>query len=160
MNNDFEVELSKGLFAGQRLIPVDTVGCYIPGGRYAHISSAVMAITPAKVAGVRTIICASPPKDKNGANPGIIYAANLCGAEVILNLGGIAQIIVLTPATLAVASMAYGCFKNPPVDFLVGAGNQYVAESKRILYGKVGIDLFAGPTEIATISPSYLSNFL
>ena len=101
MNNDFEVELSKGLFAGQRLIPVDTVGCYIPGGRYAHISSAVMAITPAKVAGVRTIICASPPKDKNGANPGIIYAANLCGAEVILNLGGIAQIIVLTPATLA-----------------------------------------------------------
>ena len=72
MNNNFEVELSKGLFAGQRLIPVDTAGCYIPGGRYAHISSAVMAITPAKVAGVRTIICASPPKDENGANPGII----------------------------------------------------------------------------------------
>jgi len=133
MNNNFEVELSKGLFAGQRLIPVDTAGCYIPGGRYAHISSAVMAITPAKVAGVRTIICASPPKDQNGANPGIIYAANLCGANVILNLGGIA----------AVASMTYGCFKNPPVDFLVGAGNQYVAEAKRILFGKVGIDLFA-----------------
>ena len=142
MNNNFEVELSKGLFAGQRLIPIDTVGCYIPGGRYAHISSAVMAITPAKVAGVRTIICASPPKDKNGANPGIIYAANLCGADVILNLGGIA----------AIASMAYGCFKNTPVDFLVGAGNQYVAEAKRILYGKVGIDLFAGPTEIAIIA--------
>ena len=142
MNNDFEVELSKGLFAGQRLIPVDTAGCYIPGGRYAHISSAVMAITPAKVAGVRKIICASPPKDKNGANAGIIYAANLCGADVILNLGGIA----------AIASMAYGCFKNPPVDFLVGAGNQYVAEAKRILYGKVGIDLFAGPTEIAIIA--------
>ena len=142
MNNDFEVELSKGLFAGQRLIPVDTAGCYIPGGRYAHISSAVMAITPAKVAGVRTIICASPPKDQNGANSGIIYAANLCGADVILNLGGIA----------AIASMAYGCFKNPPVDFLVGAGNQYVAEAKRILYGKVGIDLFAGPTEIAIIA--------
>ena len=142
MNNDFEVELSKGLFAGQRLIPVDTAGCYIPGGRYAHISSAVMAITPAKVAGVRTIICASPPKDHNGANPGIIYAANLCGADVILNLGGIA----------AIASMAYGCFENPPVDFLVGAGNQYVAEAKRILYGKVGIDLFAGPTEIAIIA--------
>ena len=142
MNNDFEVELSKGLFAGQRLIPIDTAGCYIPGGRYAHISSAVMAITPAKVAGVRTIICASPPKDQNGANPGIIYAANLCGADVILNLGGIA----------AIASMAYGCFKNPPVDFLVGAGNQYVAEAKRILFGKVGIDLFAGPTEIAIIA--------
>ena len=142
MNNDFEVELSKGLFAGQKLIPVDTAGCYIPGGRYAHISSAVMAITPAKIAGVRTIICASPPKDQNGANPGIIYAANLCGADTILNLGGIA----------AIASMAFGCFKIPSVDFLVGAGNQYVAEAKRLLYGKVGIDLFAGPTEIAIIA--------
>ena len=142
LNNDFEVELSKGLFAGQRLIPIETAGCYIPGGRYAHISSAIMAITPAKVAGVKTIICASPPKDKDGANPGIIYAANLCGADVILNLGGIA----------AIASMAYGCFKNSPVDFLVGAGNQYVAEAKRILFGKVGIDLFAGPTEIAIIA--------
>ncbi len=142
MNNEFEVELSKGLFAGQRLIPVNTAGCYIPGGRYAHISSATMAITPAKVAGVKTIICASPPKDTNGAHPGIIYAANLCGADVILNLGGIA----------AIASMAYGCFNNPEVDFLVGAGNQYVAEAKRILFGKVGIDLFAGPTEIAIIA--------
>ena len=142
MNNEFEVELSKGLFAGQRLIPVNTAGCYIPGGRYAHISSATMAITPAKVAGVKTIICASPPKDKNGAHPGIIYAANLCGADVILNLGGVA----------AIASMAYGCFNNPEVDFLVGAGNQYVAEAKRILFGKVGIDLFAGPTEIAIIA--------
>ena len=142
MNNEFEVELSKGLFAGQRLIPVNTAGCYIPGGRYAHISSATMAITPAKVAGVNTIICASPPKDKHGAHPGIIYAANLCGADVILNLGGIA----------AIASMAYGCFNNPEVDFLVGAGNQYVAEAKRILFGKVGIDLFAGPTEIAIIA--------
>ena len=138
MNNNFEVELSKGLFAGQRLIPVDTAGCYIPGGRYAHISSAVMAITPAKVAGVKTIICASPPKDEDGANPGIIFAANHCGADVIMNLGGVA----------AIGSMTHGCFKNPPVDFLVGAGNQYVAEAKRIVYGKVGIDQFAGPTEI------------
>ncbi len=142
LNNNFEVEVSKGLIAGQRLIPIDTVGCYIPGGRYAHISSAIMGITPAKVAGVKTIITASPPKDSNGANPGIIYAANLCGADVILNLGGIA----------AIASLTYGCFKNPPVDFLVGAGNQYVAEAKRLLFGKVGIDLFAGPTEIAIIA--------
>jgi len=142
LNNDFEVEVSKGLIAGQRLIPIDTVGCYIPGGRYAHISSAIMGITPAKVAGVKTIITASPPKDSNGANPGIVYAANLCGADVILNLGGIA----------AIASLTYGCFKNPPVDFLVGAGNQYVAEAKRLLFGKVGIDLFAGPTEIAIIA--------
>ena len=142
MNNGFEVELSKGLFAGQRLIPVDTAGCYIPGGRYAHISSAVMAITPAKVAGVKTIICASPPKDKDGANPGIIFAANHCGADVIMNLGGVA----------AIGSMTHGCFKNPPVDFLGGAGNQYVAEAKRIVCGKVGIDQFAGPTEIAIIA--------
>ena len=142
MNNEFEVELSKGLFAGQRLIPVSSAGCYIPGGRYAHISSATMAITPAKVAGVKTIICASPPKDKNGAHPGIIYAANLCGADVILNLGGIA----------AIGSMTYGCFGNSPVDFLVGAGNQYVSEAKRIVYGQVGIDQFAGPTEIAIIA--------
>ena len=139
---DFEVELSPGLFAGQKLIPVNTAGCYIPGGRYAHISSAVMAITPAKVAGVKTIICASPPKDKDGANPGIIFAANHCGADVIMNLGGVA----------AIGSMTHGCFKNPPVDFLVGAGNQYVAEAKRIVYGKVGIDQFAGPTEIAIIA--------
>ena len=142
LNNDFEVEISKGLIAGQRLIPIDTVGCYIPGGRYAHISSAIMGITPAKVAGVKTIITASPPKDSNGANPGIIYAANFCGADVILSLGGIA----------AIASLTYGCFENPPVDFLVGAGNQYVAEAKRLLFGKVGIDLFAGPTEIAIIA--------
>ena len=142
MNNEFEVELSKGLFAGQRLIPVSSAGCYIPGGRYAHISSATMAITPAKVAGVKTIICASPRKDKNGAHPGIIYAANLCGADIILNLGGIA----------AIGSMTYGCFGNPPVDFLVGAGNQYVSEAKRIVYGQVGIDQFAGPTEIAIIA--------
>ena len=142
MNNEFEVELSKGLFAGQRLIPISTAGCYIPGGRYAHISSATMAITPAKVAGVKTIICASPPKNKNGAHPGIIYAANLCGADIILNLGGIA----------AIGSMTYGCFGNPPVDFLVGAGNQYVSEAKRIVYGQVGIDQFAGPTEIAIIA--------
>ena len=142
LNNDFEVELSEGLFAGQKLIPIDTVGCYIPGGRYAHISSAIMGITPAKVARVKTIIAASPPKDENGANSGIIYAANYCGADVILNLGGIA----------AIGSLAYGCFGNPAVDFLVGAGNQYVAEAKRILFGKVGIDLFAGPTEIAIIA--------
>ena len=142
LNNDFEVELSKGLFAGQRLIPIDTVGCYIPAGKYAHISSAIMAITPAKVAGVKTIITASPPKNQDGANPGIIYAANYCGADVILNLGGVA----------AIGSLAFGCFGNPAVDFLVGAGNQYVAEAKRILFGKVGIDLFAGPTEIAIIA--------
>ena len=140
--NNFEVELSKGLFAGQSLIPVNTAGCYVPAGRYAHIASAVMSITTAKVAGVKNVIACSSPKPNIGAHPKIIYTANLCGADVILNLGGIA----------AIASMAYGCFNNPEVDFLVGAGNQYVAEAKRILFGKVGIDLFAGPTEIAIIA--------
>ena len=139
---DFEVELSKGLYAGQKLIPVNTAGCYIPGGRYAHIASAVMSVTTAKVAGVKNIIACSPPKAEVGAHPAIIYTANLCGADVILNLGGVP----------AIAAMTYGMFGNKPADILVGPGNQFVAEAKRILFGKVGIDLFAGPTEIAIIA--------
>jgi len=140
--NNFEVELSKGLFAGQTLVPVNTAGCYVPAGRYAHIASAVMSITTAKVAGVKNIIACSSPKPKTGAHPKIIYTADLCGADVILNLGGVQ----------AIAAMAYGFFGNLPADILVGQGNQFVAEAKRILFGKVGIDLFAGPTEIAIIA--------
>ena len=139
---DFEVELSKGLYAGQKLVPVNTAGCYIPGGRYAHIASAVMSVTTAKVAGVKNIIACSPPKEKVGAHPSIIYTADLCGADVILNLGGVP----------AIAAMTYGLFGNAPADILVGPGNQFVAEAKRILFGKVGIDLFAGPTEIGIIA--------
>ena len=139
---NFEVELSNGLFAGQTLVPINTAGCYVPAGRYAHIASAVMSITTAKVAGVKNIICCSSPKPKIGAHPKIIYTADLCGADVILNLGGVP----------AIAAMANGLFNNPPADILVGPGNQFVAEAKRILFGKVGIDLFAGPTEIAIIA--------
>ncbi len=139
---DFEVELSKGLYAGQKLVPVNTAGCYIPGGRYAHIASAVMSVTTAKVAGVNNIIACSPPKEGIGAHPSVVYTANLCGADVILNLGGVP----------AIAAMAYGMFGNAPADILVGPGNQFVAEAKRILFGKVGIDLFAGPTEIGIIA--------
>ena len=139
---NFEVELSEGLFAGQTLIPINTAGCYVPAGRYAHIASAVMSITTAKVAGVKNIICCSSPKPKIGAHPKIIYTADLCGADVILNLGGVQ----------AIAAMAFGFFGNTRADILVGPGNQYVAEAKRILFGKVGIDLFAGPTEIAIIA--------
>ena len=142
LNNNFEVELSPGLFAGQKLIPVNSVGCYVPGGRYNNIASAVMSITTAKVAGVKNVIAASPPKNENGANPIIVYTANLCGADVIMNVGGIA----------AIGAFAYGCFGNPEVDMIVGPGNQYVAEAKRLLFGKVGIDLFAGPTEIGIIA--------
>ncbi len=139
---DFEVELSNGLYAGQKLVPVNTAGCYIPGGRYAHIASAVMSVTTAKVAGVKNIIACSPPKQNIGAHPSIIYTADLCGADVILNLGGVP----------AIAAMTYGLFGNAPADILVGPGNQFVAEAKRILFGKVGIDLFAGPTEIGIIA--------
>ena len=139
---DFEVELSNGLYAGQKLVPVNTAGCYIPGGRYAHIASAVMSVTTAKVAGVKNIIACSPPKENIGAHPSIIYTADLCGADVILNLGGVP----------AIAAMTYGLFGNSPADILVGPGNQFVAEAKRILFGKVGIDLFAGPTEIGIIA--------
>ncbi len=139
---DFEVELSNGLYAGQKLVPVNTAGCYIPGGRYAHIASAVMSVTTAKVAGVKNIIACSPPKENVGAHPSIIYTADLCGADVILNLGGVP----------AIAAMTYGLFGNAPADILVGPGNQFVAEAKRILFGKVGIDLFAGPTEIGIIA--------
>jgi len=136
------VELSKGLYAGQKLVPVNTAGCYIPGGRYAHIASAVMSVTTAKVAGVKNIIACSPPKPGEGANPVIIYTADLCGADVILNLGGVP----------AIAAMTNGLFNNQPADIIVGPGNQFVAEAKRILFGKVGIDLFAGPTEIGIIA--------
>tara|TARA_B100001121_G_scaffold204930_1_gene179327 strand:- start:680 stop:1966 length:1287 start_codon:yes stop_codon:yes gene_type:complete len=142
LGKDSEVELSPGLIAGQKLIPVNTAGCYVPGGRYNNIASAVMSVTTAKVAGVKNIIVTSPPKDDKGANPIIIYTANLCGADVIMNIGGIG----------AIAALAYGCFGNPAVDMIVGPGNKFVAESKRILYGKVGIDLFAGPTEIGIIA--------
>ena len=140
--SDFEVELSKGLYAGQKLIPVNTAGCYVPAGRYAHIASAVMSVTTAKVAGVNNIIVSSSPKPNIGIHPTIIYTADLCGADVILNLGGVQ----------AIAAMTNGLFGNPPADILVGPGNQFVAEAKRILFGKVGIDLFAGPTEIAIIA--------
>ena len=116
---DFEVELSKGLYAGQKLVPVNTAGCYVPGGRYAHIASAVMSVTTAKVAGVKNVIACSPPKEGIGAHPTIIYTADLCGADVILNLGGVP----------AIAAMANGLFNNPPADILVGPGNQFVAEA-------------------------------
>ena len=101
-----------------------------------------MSVTTAKVAGVKNIIACSPPKEGIGAHPAIVYTANLCGADVILNLGGVP----------AIAAMTYGMFGNSPADILVGPGNQFVAEAKRILFGKVGIDLFAGPTEIAVIA--------
>ena len=139
---EFETELSPGLIAGQRLIPVQTAGCYIPGGRYAHIASAVMSVTTAKVAGVKNVIACSPTRGDAGVHPSILYAADLAGADTILALGGVQGI----------AAMAFGLFSGHPADILVGPGNRFVAEAKRILYGRVGIDMFAGPTEIAVIA--------
>ncbi len=139
---DFEVELSPGLYAGQKQIPVQTAGCYVPGGRYAHIASAVMSVGTAKVAGVENVVCCTPPRGANLPHEAIIYTANLCGADHILALGGVQGI----------AAMAFGLFTQAPADILVGPGNRFVAEAKRMLYGRVGIDLFAGPTEIAIIA--------
>ena len=138
----FETELSPGLWAGQKLIPIDTAGCYVPGGRYAHVASAVMSITTAKVAGVRNVIACSAPHGDEGINPGILWTANYCGADHILNLGGVQGI----------AALAFGLFTGKKARILVGPGNRFVAEAKRMLFGRVGIDLFAGPTEVLIIA--------
>ena len=139
---EFEVELSPGLWAGQKLIPVRTAGCYVPGGRYAHVASAIMSIATAKVAGVESVVACSAPKGPRGIHPAILYTMDLCGADHILCLGGVQGI----------AALAFGLFTGKPARMLVGPGNRFVAEAKRLLYGRVGIDLFAGPTEIMVIA--------
>ncbi len=140
---EFEVELSPGLWAGQKLIPMNTAGCYVPGGRYAHVASAIMSIATAKAAGVENIVARSTPKKEHGGiHPAILYTMNLCGADHILAMGGVQGI----------AAMAFGLFTGCRADILVGPGNKYVAEAKRMLFGRVGIDLFAGPTEILIIA--------
>lgn len=139
---DCTVEILPGLIAGQKHIPVSAAGCYVPGGRYSHVASAIMTITTAKVAGVHHIAACSPPRPGEGIPPAILYAMDLCGADVILNMGGVQ----------GVAAMANGLFGLPKADILVGPGNQFVAEAKRILYGQVGIDMVAGPTDSMVIA--------
>jgi sulfopropanediol 3-dehydrogenase len=134
---DMEIEVVPGLMAGQKAIPCQAAGCYAPGGRYSHIASALMTVTTAKVAGCGHITACSPPRPDIGIAPAIIYTADLCGADSILALGGVQGI----------AAMAFGLFGLPKSDILVGPGNQFVAEAKRILFGRVGIDMFAGPTD-------------
>ena len=134
---NFETEVVPGLIAGQKAIPVNAAGCYIPGGRYSHIASAIMTVTTAKVAGCENIIACSPPKPGVGVAPAIIYAAHICGADKILAMGGVQGI----------AAMTFGLFGLPKANILVGPGNQFVAESKRLLFGRVGIDMIAGPTD-------------
>ncbi len=132
-----EMEISPGFIAGQKAIPVDAAGCYVPGGRYSHIASAIMTVTTAKVAGCKHITACSPPRPGVGVAPAIIYAAHICGADKILAMGGVQ----------GVAAMTFGLFGLPKANILVGPGNQFVAEAKRILFGRVGIDMIAGPTD-------------
>lgn len=135
--HNIECDVIPGLTAGQKCIPIDTAGCYVPGGRYAHIASAIMTVTTAKVAGCHNIIVCSPPKPEAGIDPTIVYAAHTCGADHIIALGGVQ----------GVAAMAFGLFDLPQANIIVGPGNQFVAEAKRLLFGRVGIDMLAGPTD-------------
>jgi sulfopropanediol 3-dehydrogenase len=140
--HEFSAELLPGLIAGQRLIPCNTAGCYVPGGRYAHAASAIMSVGTAQVAGVKHIVATSPATRDHGVHPGILYAMHLCGAHTVLALGGVQ----------AVAALAYGAFSGHEADIIVGPGNRFVAEAKRMLFGRVGIDVVAGPTESAIIA--------
>ncbi len=135
--HDIEYEVVPGLIVGQRAIPVASAGCYVPGGRYSHIASAIMTVTTAKVAGCKHIAAASPPRSGVGIAPAIVYAAHIAGADRILAMGGVQ----------GVAAMAFGLFGQPKANIIVGPGNQFVAEAKRILFGRVGIDMIAGPTD-------------
>jgi sulfopropanediol 3-dehydrogenase len=140
--HEFSVEVHPGLTAGQRLIPVNVAGCYVPTGRYAHIATAYMTIATAKAAGVPTVIACSTPYQGGGIHPYVLYAMKVAGADVIMTLGGVQ----------AVATLAYGLFTGKPADIVVGPGNKFVAEAKRTLFGQVGIDVFAGPSEVAVIA--------
>ena len=138
---DVEVETLPGIVLGHKHIPVDAVGCYIPGGKYPMIASAHMSVLTAKVAGVKRIVATAPPY-QGAPHPAIVAAMHFAGADEILVLGGIQ----------AVGAMALGTESIKPVDMLVGPGNMFVAEAKRQLFGRVGIDLFAGPTETLIIA--------
>ncbi|BBO56191.1 histidinol dehydrogenase [Cobetia sp. AM6] len=137
----FEIETEPGVVLGQRVLPIDAAGCYVPGGRYAHAASALMSVATAKAAGVKYITACSPPRG-DSINPAVAYAMHVAGADRILEMGGVH----------AVASMAFGLFGGREADILVGPGNAFVAEAKRLLFGQVGIDVFAGPTESAVIA--------
>jgi len=138
---DLEVETLPGVVLGHRHIPVNSIGCYVPGGRYPMVASAHMSIVTARVAGVKKIIACAPPY-KGGPHPAIVAAMHFGGADEIFVLGGVQ----------AIAAMALGTETITPVDMVVGPGNAYVAEAKRQLFGRVGIDLLAGPTETLIIA--------
>ena len=140
---EFEKETIPGVLLGQRIIPIEVAGCYIPGGRFAHACSAIMSVATAKAAGVKTVIACSPPRGDSIA-PAVVYALEVAGADIIIEMGGVQ----------AIATMAFGLFTGKPANILAGPGNSYVAEAKSILSsaGKCTIDVFAGPTESAVIA--------
>ena len=138
---DVEVETYPGVILGHKHIPVNAVGCYIPGGKYPLLASAHMSVLTAKVAGVKRIVATAPPY-QGAPHPAIVTAMSMAGADEILVLGGVQAVVAMAVGTPTIA----------PVDMLVGPGNMYVAEAKRQLYGRVGIDLFAGPTETLVIA--------
>ncbi|MEH0022461.1 MAG: histidinol dehydrogenase [Desulfobacter sp.] len=140
---EFETTPMDGVRLGQRIIPMDVAGCYIPGGRFAHACSAVMSVATAKAAGVETVIACSPPRG-DAIDPAVAYALDVAGADIIIEMGGVQ----------AIATMAFGLFTGKPANILAGPGNAYVAEAKSILssQGRCTIDVFAGPTESAIIA--------
>ncbi|HLK44786.1 MAG TPA: histidinol dehydrogenase, partial [Acidimicrobiales bacterium] len=147
---DVEAETMPGVVLGHRHIPVDSVGAYVPGGRYSLIASSYMSIIPAKVAGVREVVVCTPPRG-GSVHPALVYSAVRAGADAVYALGGVQ----------ALAAMAYGVLPDAaPVDMIVGPGNAYVVEAKRQLFGRVGIDLLAGPTEIGILADATADPFL
>lgn len=140
---EFEIETEPGVRLGQRVLPVQCAGCYVPAGRYAHVASAIMSVATARAAGVPFIVACSPPRG-DSIHPAVAYALDLAGAHVILQMGGVH----------AIATLAFGLFGGQEADIVVGPGNAFVAEAKRLLFGRVGIDVFAGPTESAIIADS------
>ncbi|HEY6741831.1 MAG TPA: histidinol dehydrogenase [Lapillicoccus sp.] len=139
---DFEEEVLPGVVCGQRYIPVQTVGAYLPAGRFPLLASAFMTVGVASVAGVPNVLSCTPPSLHGEPHPAVLYAAYASGAERVFALGGVQ----------ALAAMAFGLLDAPAADMLVGAGNAYVAEAKRQLFGRVGIDVLAGPSEVAVIA--------
>lgn len=139
---DFELELEPGLVTGYKYLPVPRVGAYLPAGNFPILASAFMTVGVAKAAGVPTVVVCTPPMSPNAGHPAVLYSAYLSGADRAFVLGGVQ----------ALAAMAFGYVAEAPVDMLVGAGNAYVTEAKRQLFGRVGIDLLAGPSEVAVIA--------
>ncbi|WP_022884728.1 histidinol dehydrogenase [Glaciibacter superstes] len=139
---DFEIELIPGVTAGHKYVPVSRVGAYLPAGRFPILASAFMTVGVAKAAGVPNVMACSPPASATSGHPAVLYSAYLSGVDRAFTIGGVQ----------ALAAMAFGLLGDQPVDILVGAGNAYVTEAKRQLFGRVGIDLLAGPSEVAVIA--------